>query len=125
MDYINLILLLWKFGSYCFDVVSDILNGLSFLHESRNTTVNGIFNTVNDGPFLHNETKFYNVSDRYPEVQIERPDTIWGVLSLSFVFMPGLIYGVVAGMAGIAENWKDCCKWMGVLFFVLSVSFYQ
>ena len=106
------------FGSYCFDVGSDILNGLSFLHESRNTTIKGMFNSTNEGPFLHNETKFYNLSNGYQEVEISKPDTIWGILSLrlSLVFMPGLIFGVVGGMGVIADDWKNCFSWMVLLF---------
>ena len=124
MDYKGIGLLSWKLGSYCFDVGSDILNGLSFLHDSRNTTVNVIFNSTIEGSFLHNETKFYNLSERYQEVEITKPDTIWGVLSLSLVFMPGLILGVAAGMGFIADDWKKCRSWMGALFWLVVGAFF-
>ena len=118
-----------KLGSYCFDVGSDILNGINLLQESRFTAVNGIFNSTTEdtflqnetkfynfsarnqegratavngifnlateSPFLQNETKFYNVSNGNQENVTGRPDTIWGALTLTFVLMPGLIFGVI------------------------------
>ena len=124
MDYKGIGMLSWRLGSYLFDVASDILNGLRFLHESRNKTVNGIINSTNEGPFLRSELKFYNFSNGHQEVEINKPDTIWGVVSLSLVVMPGLVLGVVAGMILIAEDWKDCCRWIRALFALVHGAFF-
>ena len=70
MDYQRIGMLLFKLGSYCFDVGSDIVNGLSFLHESRNSAVNGTLNSTTEEPFFYNGTKIYNISGSFEEDEI-------------------------------------------------------
>lgn len=127
MDYKSIGILLMKLGSYCFDVGSDILNGLHFLHNSRNTAINGIFNSTTEGTLLHNETKFYNLSEGSQEVEINKPDTIWGTLTLSWstlVFVPGITYGVIVGIGYIVEGWKKCGIWIRALGFLSFSAFF-
>ena len=129
MDYKGIGLLLWQLGSYCFDVVTDVLNGASFLNEKRNTTVNGIFNSTNGDPFFLNETKFYNLSEEIQEVEISKADTIWGVLTLALAFTPGLIFGVSLSMGAITNLRRTKCRknigswimWLSFFFFFFPV----
>ena len=98
MDYKNIAKLSFKLASYCFDVGSDVVTGVNFLQGGHGSGGNGTNMT-------------YAVDDD----QSTAPDTAWGAITLSLVFMPGLIFGVAVVMGSIAEDWKKCGMWMDAL----------
>jgi len=104
MDYKNIAIHLYKLASYCFDVGSDIATGVDFLKGRNYSEGNGT-----------------NVLE---EDQSTIPDTAWGAVTLSLVFMPGLILGVAFGMGFIARDWKNCGNWMKALFLLVLSTFW-
>jgi len=105
-DYKNIAALSFKLASYCFDVGSDVATGVHFLQGGHGSEGNGT-----------------NITYALDEDQSTDPDTAWGAVTLSLVFIPGLILGVVFGMGVIADDWKKCKTWMGALLILVVCTF--
>ena len=94
MDYKTLAIQCYKFGSLLFDVGSDIVNGLNFLNSDGN-------GTSTEEQLVLNNTLRYG----------DRVDTAWGALTITLIFIPGLVMGFVVAIGTIVEDWKDCVNW--------------
>ena len=116
MAYKGIIMLSVRLVSYCFDVGSDVVNGIRFLQAHTHT--------IPEDPLLQNETKFYNTCYQFDGDGAHQPETVWGALTLTFVFLPGMVIGVVYGMRVIAKNWKDCNNWMFALFWWFCIAIF-
>ena len=85
---------LWTIGTSWFDIVSDILNGLIFINGSTKsitlpncTTLNVSYTKAPTTDILPDASKNCTVV-----TEIQEQHLVWGFLSLSMVFVPGIFY---------------------------------
>ena len=115
MDYKSIAKLFVKMGMYCFDVGSDVANGVHFLHGDDRSDGKRIYNPTSEHQFFQNETQFYNKSYTLTQDQNTTPDKDWGALTLTLVFVPEVVWGVANEIGTITKGCMSCRAWMNSL----------
>lgn len=100
MDFVALGKHTLAFSSSLFDVVSDVINSLNFLGyyniQNGNITLPGNETFVSENLFLqNNNSSLYNITDTRIIEDTNNVHEIWGIISMVFVFLPGIIGGLI------------------------------
>lgn len=127
MDWIGLGKHTFTFSSSLFDVVSDILNSLTFMGYYNPLTNNASSLSFNNYSFSTNQYHWINSETNCTIKTVEYPtaedgyrvDQIWGIIGFIIVMLPGIVAGIPFVIAQLYN--RELC---GAFFFMLaSLSF--
>ena len=127
MDWLGLGKYTFTFGSTAFDIGSDITNSLNFLGVFNNDTyTNTTLLPSNNVTYLNTTTMplcaTQKITDCAPMDQ--RQDLIWGILSLSIIFLPGATTAFGSALAALyTERWSYILLWITLGIPGLAVAF--
>jgi len=105
MDWIAFIKHFGTFGSSTFDISSDIINSLNFLGYFNRTKIENFPYTLENATdigYQFNNDLTRNYSNGQDDIHI-----IWGVMSLSLIFVPGILFGICFVIGGLGEREKE------------------
>ena len=96
MDFVGLAKHTFTLATSCFDVCSDVLNGLTFLGYYNAPEINVTATVSDTSHTFHNKSVWINSTDENAySTSVEDPrDVIWGTVALIIIFLPGIISGV-------------------------------
>ena len=115
--------LLVKMGMYSFDVGSDVANGVHFLKTDDYSDGKTIYDANFKDPFFQDETQLYNMSYGFAQDQNTTPDKVWGALTLTLIFVPGVVWGFVSGIGSITADWRNPKAWMTAFYEIAMGAF--
>ena len=121
MDWAEFGKQLFGFSSTSFDIISDIINSLTFLGYYNSPDINDELIPLNLSVNHGNLSQWTNSSEAATNLTPteERVDMIWGILSLIIIFLPGIIGFIPATIMAIHQK-----EWVAAIgTFILSFTF--